>query len=124
MHVLHPLRESRQQLNPKRTQDVCLRIACLSGAASLLLSLHYNAAAVCFCTCCAAVQTGLQEKATFLQVFGKKAVYSSFIRLPAFAVVLLLVTVLLVLWQYAAPPAGATRRQQVEYSPVVVDTSV
>jgi hypothetical protein len=67
------------------------------------------------------LQTGLQEKATFLQAFGKKAVYSSFIALPAIAELLLLATVLLVLWQYAAPAASSTRRQQVEYSPVEVD---
>lgn len=67
------------------------------------------------------LQTGLQEKATFLQAFGKKGVYSSFIRLPAVAELLLLATVLLVLWQYAAPAASSNRRQQVEYSPVSVD---
>lgn len=67
------------------------------------------------------LQTGLQEKATFLQAFGKKGVYSSFIALPAIAELLLLATVLLVLWQYAAPAASGSRRQQVEYSPVEVD---
>ncbi|KAF6256746.1 hypothetical protein COO60DRAFT_1461557 [Scenedesmus sp. NREL 46B-D3] len=46
---------------------------------------------------------GLQEKATFLQAFGKKAVYSSHIRLPALAELLLVATVLLVMWHYAAP---------------------
>lgn len=70
---------------------------------------------------CDCMQTGLQEKATFVQAFGKKGVYSSFIRLPAVAELLLLATVLLVLWQYAAPAASSTRRQQVEYSPVSVD---
>lgn len=77
----------------------------------------------CAAVCCAVclLQTGLQEKATFLQVFGKKGVYSSFIRLPAVAELLLLATVLLVIWQYAAPAASSTRRQQVEYSPVEVD---
>jgi hypothetical protein len=60
------------------------------------------------------LQVGLQEKATFLQTFGKKAVYSSFIRLPALAELLLVATVLLVLYHYAAP----SRRPQVQYSPV------
>lgn len=69
----------------------------------------------------AAAATGLQEKATFLQAFGKKGVYSSFLRLPAVAELLLLATVLLVLWQYAAPAASATKRQHVEYSTVQVD---
>jgi hypothetical protein len=68
-----------------------------------------------------AAQTGLQEKATFLQAFGKKGVYSSFIALPAMAELLLLATVLLVLWQYTMPAASSTRRQQVEYTPVEVD---
>lgn len=70
------------------------------------------------------VQTGLQEKASFLQAFGKKGVYSSFIQLPAFTELLLLATVLLVMWQYAAPSASTTRRQQVEYSTVHDDASV
>ncbi len=70
------------------------------------------------------MQTGLQEKATFVQAFGKKGVYSSFIRLPAVAELLLLATVLLVLWHYAAPAASAARRQQVQYSPVGVDVDV
>lgn len=70
------------------------------------------------------LQTGLQEKATFLQAFGKKGVYSSFIRLPAVAELLLVATVVLVLWQYAAPSASSTRRQQVQYSPVSVDAHV
>jgi hypothetical protein len=59
-------------------------------------------------------QVGLQEKATFLQAFGKKAVYSSYIRLPALAELLLVATVLLVMWHYAAP----SKRPQVQYSPV------
>ena len=67
------------------------------------------------------LQTGLQEKATFLQAFGKKAVYSSFIRLPAMAEVLLLATVLLVLWHYAA---SSTKRQQVQYSQLAVESDV
>lgn len=60
----------------------------------------------------AAAAVGLQEKATFLQAFGKKAVNSSFIRLPALAELLLVATVLLVMWHYAAP----SRRPQVQYS--------
>lgn len=70
----------------------------------------------------AGVQLGCQEKATFLQAFGKKAVYSGFLRLPAVTELLLLATVLLVLWQYspaAAPPSA--RRQQVQYTAVQAD---
>lgn len=78
----------------------------------------------CWCALLVSLQTGLQEKATFLQAFGKKGVYSSFIRLPAVAELLLLATVLLVLWQYAAPSASSTRRHQVQYSPVSTDTHV
>eukprot|EP00775_Hariotina_reticulata_P005615 gene5615-5853_t len=70
----------------------------------------------------AAAALGCQEKATFLQAFGKKAVYSGFLRLPAVTELLLLATVLLVLWQYspaAAPPSA--RRQQVQYTAVQAD---
>jgi hypothetical protein len=87
--------------------------------AEAILSGQLNNTCVCMLGRC--LQTGLQEKATFLQAFGKKGVYSSFLRLPAVAELLLLATVLLVLWQYAAPAASSTRRQQVEYSPVSVD---
>lgn len=98
----------------------CHRLAVTSAACAIQCSFT---TLVCCDLVCAA-QTGLQEKATFLQAFGKKGVYSSFIRLPAIAEVLLLATVLLVLWQYAAPAASSTRRQQVEYSPVQVDVHV
>jgi hypothetical protein len=67
-------------------------------------------------------QIGLQEKATFLQAFGQKGVYSAFVRLPAVAELLLLGTALLVLWQYTAPSAGSSgRRASVHYGPVQAD---
>lgn len=59
----------------------------------------------------------MQEKATFLQVFGKKEVHSPYIRLPAVTELLLVATVVLVLWHYAQP-VTAGRRQAVQYMPV------
>lgn len=70
-----------------------------------------------YCTGMAAAAIGLQEKATFIQVFGKKDVYSGYIRLPAVTELLLVTTVLMVLWQYAQPGA-AGRRQAVQYAVV------
>jgi hypothetical protein len=65
------------------------------------------------------LQLGLQEKATFLQLLGKKGVYSAFIRLPAVAELLVVATVLLVVYHYA--PVGQSRRPSVQYSPVTAD---
>lgn len=61
------------------------------------------------------MQVGLQEKATFLQAFGKKAVYSGFIRLPALTELLLVATVLLVVYHFASP---GSRKPQVQYAAV------
>jgi hypothetical protein len=69
------------------------------------------------------VQTGLQEKATFLQTFGKKAVYSSFIMSPATAQLLLLLLGLLVLAHYNLIGGGSSSSSQraPRYRPVDVD---
>eukprot|EP00879_Flechtneria_rotunda_P003581 GHRR01003815.1.p1 GENE.GHRR01003815.1~~GHRR01003815.1.p1 ORF type:complete len:293 (+),score=68.89 GHRR01003815.1:1580-2458(+) len=64
----------------------------------------------------AAAAVGLQEKATFLQAFGQKGVYSGFIRLPALTELLLVATVILVLYHYPIP--AGSRRQQVQYTAV------
>jgi hypothetical protein len=56
-----------------------------------------------------APQAGLQEKATFLQVFGGKPVFSAFIRAPAWAAALLLPLGLLVLWPQVPQGPAAQR---------------
>ncbi|KAI8469941.1 MAG: cytochrome b561 [Monoraphidium minutum] len=73
--------------------------------------IHRFVGQATYCAGLAAAASGLQEKATFLQLVGKKAVYSSHIRAPALAAALLLPLALLVLSAYAplapAPaPAG------------------
>jgi hypothetical protein len=90
---------------------------------SLILSITALKTPLRVAHCTAAVgQLGCQEKATFLQAFGKKAVYSGFLRLPALTELLLLATVLLVLWQhYAAAAPPPTRRQQPQYTAVQAD---
>lgn len=65
-------------------------------------------------------QVGLQEKATFLQAFGKKGVYSGFLRLPAAIELCLLVLALLVLYHYSAAAAGP-KRPALAYAPVHTD---
>ena len=49
----------------------------------------------------AAAATGLQEKATFLQAFGKAGVTTAAVRLPAVLQLLLASIALCVLWQHA-----------------------
>lgn len=55
-------------------------------------------------------QAGLQEKSTFLQVFGKKPVYSGYIAIPALIVVMLVMTGLLVLYHHAPTAQSPARK--------------
>jgi hypothetical protein len=64
------------------------------------------------------LQTGLQEKATFLQLGGKKGVYSSYIRIPAMAELLLVALGLLVALQFVFG-GSKQQRQPVQYAPVI-----
>ena len=68
------------------------------------------------------MQTGLQEKSTFLQAFGKKPLYSSFIVSAATAELLLLLLGGLVLAHYNLIGGGSSSNQRPpRYSPVDVE---
>lgn len=75
-----------------------------------LMPLHRFAGAAVHFMGLAAAATGLQEKATFLQAFGKKALRSGHIVLPAVIILLLACTGVAVAWQMAA--ARATHAAQ------------
>lgn len=69
-----------------------------------------------------AMQSGLQEKATFLQAFGKRGVRSAAIQLPAATELALLCCVLTVLWVHAAPGQAVRHAQpQQPYSALGAD---
>lgn len=87
-----------------------------------LIPLHRFLGRATYTAGLAAAASGLQEKASFLQMGGGKSVYSSFIRAPAFAALLLLPLAMLVS-ATALPQPGAGQQQDAHqpYSAVSAD---